>query len=267
MKRSRVTQSVEAGDCVEKMAALNPGIIDLALCDPPYNLGMDYDAYDDNRDHEEYLRWTRSWLAEVTRALHKHGTLWIFCPDEWVSEIDLLARRKFQFYKRRHVIWAFTFGQANQKNFSRSHAHILYLTKTKTRFTFNDAVLRVPSARQLVYKDKRQNPAGKLPDDTWMLLREQLEPYLTPDKDTWLESRICGTFRERRKHSPNQIPVPLMERLVLATSNPGDLVLDPFCGTGSSGVACAKRGRNYLAFDLSKECVRQSRQRIQEALA
>lgn len=256
------TQQVVHADCVGQCEKLAGGSVHLAIADPPYNQGQPYDAYEDSKPYDEYLDWTRRWLGAVRRVLHRHGALWVFAPDEWVSEIDLMARKEFKFYKRNHVVWYFTFGQAQQGKFTRSHCHLLWLTATKTRFTFNPEGLRVPSARQAVYGDKRASPNGKLPDDTWVLHKAHLEPCFSPDMDTWLGSRVCGTFKAREKCSPNQIPVPIMERVVLAASNPGDLVLDPFCGTGSSGIACKLHGRNYLGLDVSKVCVKRAAGRI-----
>jgi DNA modification methylase len=179
--------------------------------------------------------------------------------------VDVLCRRVLGLHRRSWVVWFYTFGVANQKNFSRSHTHILYFTKSKTDFTFNDDAVRVPSARSLVYADRRQNPKGKLPDNTWALLREDLEPYMTPDKDTWLVSRVCGTYKERQKHSSNQVPLPIMERIVLASSNRGDLVLDPFVGTGTTAVACVKHGRRFTGWDISETCVREGWRRVAAA--
>lgn len=260
----KTVQNVSRGDCVEETRKLKQEI-DLAIADPPYNFSQPYDAYDDNKSYREYMAWTEKWLGSVVARMHRHGSLWIFVPDEWVSEVDMLCRQAFALTKQRQVIWAFTFGQRAQKNFTRSHCHLLYMTKTKTKYAFNLDAVAVPSARQLVYNDRRAVASGKPPDDTWMLLRDQLEPYMAPDRDTWLVSRICGTFKERRKHSPNQIPIPIMERIVLACSNPGDLIVDPFCGTGSSGVACKLHGRNYEGFDVSKSAVKAAKARIAAA--
>lgn len=258
------------GDCVKQLSAFTktlpqPQRPSLIIADPPYNMGQPYDAYADNLPYNDYMSWSEDWLYHAAKALTPHGSMWVFCPDEWVSEIDVLCRTKLKLYKRRHVIWAFTFGQRAQNNFTRSHCHLLWLTKTKSKYTFNADAVLVPSARQLKYKDKRAVAAGKPPDATWMLLAAQLEPHMGGDKDVWLESRICGTFKERKKHSPNQIPVPIMARIVAACSNPGELVVDPFAGTGSSGVACAQLGRNWLGFDLSPRCVAESNQRIKKA--
>jgi DNA modification methylase len=253
------------GDCVEGMGLIPDGSVDLVTADSPYNIGMRYDHYDDRRPQDEFMGWTENWLRQVVRILNDTGSLYIFAPDEWVSDVDVLCRRVLGLHRRSWVVWFYTFGVANQKNFSRSHTHILYFTKSKTDFTFNDDAVRVPSARSLVYADRRQNPKGKLPDNTWALLREDLEPYMTPDKDTWLVSRVCGTYKERQKHSSNQVPLPIMERIVLASSNRGDLVLDPFVGTGTTAVACVKHGRRFTGWDISETCVREGWRRVAAA--
>lgn len=265
-KKAVPTQVATKADCVTAMEGLKYRP-ELLICDPPYNFGMPYDAYKDSKSHTEYLAWTRKWVGTAAAVLDPHGALWIFAPDEWVSEIDVMAKREFKLYKRQHVIWAFTFGQKCSKKFTRSHCHLLHLTKSKTKFTFNADALKVPSARQLVYKDKRAVSSGKLPDDTWMLLESQMRPFMGRDRDVWLESRICGTFKERKKHSPNQIPVPVMERIVLACSDEGERVVDPFAGTCSSAIPCVRHGRNWEGFDLSRTCVTAGNKRIAQERA
>ncbi len=256
---------VVAGDCVKYLTGLarKPNLI---VADPPYNYGQDYDYGGDNLKFDEYLDWTKQWLAAAAKALDRYGSMWVFAPDEWVSEIDLFCRKELSFTRRSWVVWYYTFGVANQLNFSRSHTHVLYFTAKKTKFTFNADAIRVPSARQLVYNDRRQAAGGKLPDNTWVLVRQQLTDLFAADMDTWLESRICGTFKERKPHSPNQLPEPVVERIVLATSNPGDLVVDPFVGTGTTGTVAIRHGRDFAGCDLSKTCVVESVARIQRAL-
>lgn len=261
MSRSKPTTQVAVrGDCVKIVNGLKAKGQEIALgiLDPPYNINQPYDAHKDDLTYDQYMAWASQWVGAVYDGLASHGSMAIFVPDEWVSEIDMLCKRQCGMIKRRHIIWAFTFGQAAQKNFTRSHCHILLMGKSKTKYTFNKEAVAVPSARQLQYNDKRAMKGGKSPDATWMLLGEQMAPYMTPDTDTWLESRICGTFKERKKHSPNQIPLPIMERLVAACTNPGELVFDGFAGTGGSGVACAKLGRNWIGADISDRCVIES---------
>lgn len=259
------TQKAVHGDCERSLPNLVPrGAADLIVMDSPYNLGRKYHNYDDDRPHPEFIKKVLAWMNCIVDALHEHGSLWVFAPDEWVADA-VTTGNLLGLYRRSWIVWTYTFGVANQKNFSRSHTHILYFTKHRKKFTFNADAIRVPSARQLVYNDKRQNPKGKLPDNTWALLREHLEPYMTPDTDTWLQSRICGTFKERQKHMDNQIPLPMWERIILACSNPGDLVVDPFAGSFGSGEVCVKINRNYLGIDISKPYVQAGSVRLKAA--
>lgn len=262
-KRAAPAFRVVHGDFViQATDALDKGSAHLIIADPPYNIGMVYDAYSDDKTFDQYMEWTNVWLTAAMRALHQHGSLWIFMSDELVSDVDVLCRRTFKLNRRSWVVWYYTFGVSSPSNFARSHTHLLYYTKTKTKFTFNADSVRVPSARQLVYNDKRQNPSGKMPDNVWVLLRDQLEPLFVPDRDTWLQSRVCGTFHERKDHSPNQLPLPLVERIILSCSNPGQLVVDPFVGTGTTGVAAIRHGRRFFGMDISQTCVEQSLARI-----
>ena len=238
-------------------------LANLVIADPPYNLGMDYDAHDDNKPQDEYLAWTRKWLEVVHALSTSDASFWLFMSRQLVSEVDLLAK-DVGWRQRGHVIWYYTFGVNSPKNFTPSHTHLLYYTKQKTNFTFNADCLKVPSARQIKYNDKRAKAGGRLPDDTWILFPEQLSNGFNPAGDVWLQSRVCGTFKARQKVSPNQIPLPIMDRIVQACSNEGDLVLDPFCGTGTTALACLRWRRNCFTCDISKACVDAAKKRLEE---
>jgi site-specific DNA-methyltransferase (adenine-specific) len=264
-RHPQTIQRFVVGDCETKIPAMaQAGLPTLAILDPPYNLGKKYDAYDDCQRVHDFIQWLQVRVACVRQALHDRGTMWLFINDGLVSEVDL-ACKTVGFYKRSHVIWYYTFGVNNKKQFTPSHTHLLYYTKSRNKWTFNPDPVMHPSARQLKYKDKRANPKGRLPDNTWVIFPELLPEGFDPAGDTWLASRVCGTFNERESYSPNQIPLPIMERIVLACSNPGDWVLDPFMGTGTAGVACKKHDRNYLGIDISKVCVEESKQRVENA--
>ncbi len=259
------------GDCVQVLRDMDrkeARPANLIIADAPYNFGHPYDKYLDNIPWSAYIEWTHKWLEAAYDMLHVHGSMFLFYPDELASFVDVFCQQELGLHKRGQIIWAYTFGVCNAagKNFSRSHAHILYYTKTKTKFTFNGWEVAVPSARALRYNDKRANPKGKMPDDIWILRKEQMEEVFTPDQDTWLENRVCGTYKAREKDSPNQIPVPLLDRIVKAASNPGDLVTDPFSGSGSTGVSAATLGRDYIGIDVSKRYLANSRKRIDQAV-
>ena len=139
--------------------------------------------------------------------------------------------------------------------------HLLLRRPTRSRFTFNADAVRVPSARQTTYADRRANPLGKLPDDTWVLRPQEDGRLFRPEDDTWYVSRVCGTFKERGEH-PCQMPEAVLERIVRVASNPGDLVLDPFAGSGTTLAAAKKLGRDYYGIELSENYVERIKDRL-----
>jgi DNA modification methylase len=258
------TQRIHLGDCVAALNRRAPGWAALLAADPPYNIGQGYDSYLDRKTRGEYLAWCSAWMGAAARALDAAGSLWVFCPDQWVSRLDCMAQDAFGFRKVNHVVWAFTFGQAQRRKFTPSHLHLLWLARGE-EYRFHPEAVAVPSAREAVYADPRAKAGGKMPDATWLLHRAEIAAALGPDLDVWLESRVAGTFRERRAHSPNQLPVPLLERVVRACSGPGDRCGDLFAGTGSMGVACRRLGRAFDGWDVSPAAVAAGNERIAAA--
>jgi DNA modification methylase len=272
-------------DCVAALKQLPAGGIDLAFADPPFNIGFDYDVYDDGQDPETYLGWCKQWIGEVHRVLKDDGTFWLAIGDEYAAELKVIAQREIGFRCRSWVVWYYTFGVNCKSKFTRSHAHLFYFVKNETRFTFrgDDLENRIPSARQLVYADKRANPSGRLPDDTWIIapteaqgppfqgvpsaatwvLRPQdLADRFTPAEDTWYFPRVAGTFKEREGFHGCQMPEQLLGRIIRTCSHPGDVVLDPFSGSATTLAVAKKLGRRYLGFDLSPQYVERGRERL-----
>jgi len=188
--------------------------------------------------------------------------------DEFAADLCHVARRKIGFNLRNWIIWHYTFGQQTKKMFAKSHTHILYFTKEKEGFTFNPDAVRVASARQTTYNDKRANSKGKLPDDTWFLRPQEAAPhgYFESTWDTWNESRVCGTFKEREGWHGCQMPIGVLNRIIKASSNVGDVVLDPFNGSGTTIVAAALLDRKYVGIDQSAEYVGYAKKRLEHAL-
>lgn len=250
-------------DCVSGLAKFAAGSIDLAFADPPFNIGYDYDVYDDRREHAAYLDWSRRWIAAVQRILKPHGTFWLAIGDEYAAELKL-ASQELGFDCRSWVVWYYTFGVNCVRKFTRSHAHLFHFVKDPENFTFRcDAPEnRIPSARQLVYGDARANPRGRLPDDTWILRPQDLAGCFTANEDTWYFPRVAGTFKERSGFHGCQMPEQLLGRIVRACSEEGDVVLDPFSGSATTLAVAKKLGRNYLGFDISPEYVARGRERL-----
>jgi site-specific DNA-methyltransferase (adenine-specific) len=161
------------------------------------------------------------------------------------------------------VVWYYTFGVHCKAKFTRSHAHLFYFIKDPKKFTINSNAIAVPSARQLVYGDRRANPAGRMPDDTWILRPQDCPNGFTFEEDTWYFPRVAGTFKERAGFHGCQMPEQLLGRIIKACSHPGDVVLDPFSGSATSLAVAKKLGRSFLGFELSAEYARLGRERIQ----
>lgn len=256
--------SLLAGDCVAGMKKLPAGCIDLAFADPPFNIGYDYDVYDDVKQADDYLAWSRSWGEQVHRLLKPDGTFWLAIGDEFAAELKVLFTRDLHFHCRSWVVWYYTFGVNCRNKFNRSHAHLFHFVKDPERFTFNkeDQRLRVPSARQLVYGDGRANPKGRLPDDTWILRPHDVPDGFAADGDTWYFPRVCGTFKEREGFHGCQMPEQLLGRIILASSRRNELVLDPFAGSGTTLAVAKKLDRHYLGFELSPRYARLAKARL-----
>ena len=251
---------VLTGDCLQHLAGLPAGSVDLAFADPPFNIGYDYDLYDDRRSRASYLTWTEEWLGAVCRVLKPDGSFYVAIGDEFAAEVkvrlDALGLRL-----RNWIVWHYTFGVNCKQKFNRSHAHIFYYVADPKRFTFNADAVRVPSARQTTYADRRANPSGKLPDDTWVLRPQEDGRFFSAHEDTWYVPRVCGTFKERTLH-PCQMPEAVLERIIRVSSNPGDLVLDPFAGSGTTLAVARRLGRRYLGIELSPEYAELVRERL-----
>jgi site-specific DNA-methyltransferase (adenine-specific) len=249
------------GDCIEILADLPPGSVDLVFADPPFNIGYEYDIYDDRRAKADYLAWADRWLAAATRVLKPTGSFFLAIGDEFVAEhkirLDALGLTM-----RNWIVWHYTFGVNCSKKFNRSHAHILYYVCDPKQYTFNPEGVRVPSARMTTYADRRANPVGKLPDDTWVLRPQESDEHFRPDSDTWFVSRVCGTFKERVSH-PCQMPEGVLERIIRVATGPEDVVLDPFAGSGTTLAVAKKLGRNYIGVELSEQYADGVRKRLQ----
>lgn len=286
--------TIVEGDCIARMNAWPEDCLDLVFADPPYNIGFAYDGhYVDQRPDAEYLQWTRDWIDAATRLLKPTGSMYILIGDEYAAEtrVHLKALQKQgKLLFRNWIIWHYTFGQRCKIKFNRSHAHLFYCVGSAAvnartgqpksdlvknpPFTFHYDQVAVPSARMTTYNDVRQNPKGKLPDDTWVLKfpatadwhvrpqDAQEEGHFDPEGDTWYQSRLAGTFKEREQWHPCQLPEALLERIVRCSSNRGDLVFDPFAGSGTTLAVAHKLGRHWLGCELSPEYREKALERI-----
>jgi len=237
--------SIICGDCIETLGKIDQPFADLIFADPPFNIGYKYDKYHDEVASDKYTGWTKDWMTACKKVLKPTGSFYIAIGDDYAANVKIIAD-ELGLFMRNWIIWHYTFGQQTKDKFARSHTHIFYFVNNPKNFTFNDYAVRVPSDRQLIYADKRANPAGKIPDDVWE------------------DSRVCGTFKERTGWHPCQMPEQLLMRIVAASSNAGDCVLDPFVGSGTTAAAARKLQRNYVGIEISADYAKKARQRLKE---
>ncbi len=242
----QLINNIVCSDCVEYLKGIEKSFADLIFADPPFNIGYFYDKYEDTLEKDAYIKWTREWMSECVKVLKNDGTFFIAIGDEYAANVKILAD-ELGLYMRNWLIWHYTFGQQMKNKFSRSHTHIFYFVKDKDNFKFNDEAVRVPSDRQLIYKDKRANPRGKMPDDVWSDF-----------------SRVCGTFKERQGWHPCQMPEDILKRIIAVSTNKNDIVFDPFSGSGTTAAASYMLERNYAGIDISEEYVERSKKRLQK---
>ncbi|MCH8260879.1 MAG: site-specific DNA-methyltransferase [Planctomycetes bacterium] len=232
---------VYVGDCRDVLAFLpDKGSVDLIFADPPFNWDVPYDEWDDGMPRAEYERFTFDWLDACIEALAPHGSLWINIPDDTAAETVLHLKRR-GLTMINWCIWHFRFGQNRTSSFILSKAHVLHFAKNPDDRIWNpDAVLE-PSDRATVYFDRRtmakeNNKGMRVPMDVWY-------------GQYW--GRVQGNNKERRHGHHNQIPEAYLERIIHACSNKGDLVLDPFLGSGTTSTVARALGRRSIGIEYS----------------
>jgi DNA modification methylase len=240
------------GDCLAEMEKMPGNRFRLIFADPPYNEGVDYGSGKkaDSLMPEAYLAECEKWMAECARLLTPDGSLWVMISEDYADHFGMLLRQA-GLHRRRWVVWHETFGNCSSdlSNFSRCARHLFYVVRDPSNFIFNGVSVRVKSARQTKYRDKRASAGGKSPDNVWAF------------------PRIVGNASERTPGLATQLPVKMLERIVLACSDPGDNVLDPFCKTGTTGEACIKTGRIFTGIEKNSRTVTLGQQRLKVASA
>jgi site-specific DNA-methyltransferase (adenine-specific) len=240
-----VTAMIEliAEDAIGAMAALPTASVDLLIADPPYNLGKDYGNNRDEKAWSEYESFTRAWVSEAARLLKPTGSLYAFMGVRFIGRLQLLLEEDFGLLFNGWITWHYTQGMGRKRGFSPRHEDILYFTGGP-EFTFNLDPVRVPQK----YYRRRNNMTGANPGDVWQF------------------SHVHYCSAERQPH-PTQKPEALIERIVRASSNAGDLVLDPFVGSGTTARVAAVLGRRCIGIDVNPDYVAMARARLAEPFA
>jgi DNA modification methylase len=255
---------VYVGDCRSVLGMIPEcaaGAVDLVFADPPFNWNRAYDKWDDDLPDDEYLAFTYKWLDACLAALSARGSLWVNIPDDWAAQIVVHLKSRGM-HMVNWCIWHYRFGQNTRRRFISSKAHALYFARSRaTREddpergrTWNPLDVLEVSDRRSIYFDARTESK-----------RDGIPPGMRLPMDVWYGrywGRIQGNNKERMPDHDNQLPEVYLERVIRACSNQGDLVLDPFLGSGTTGVMARALGRRFIGVEYSDANARRAFDRI-----
>ena len=237
------------GDCLEGMKRIPDESVHLIITDPPFNIGKEYNSpYKDQISKEEYLNWCKEWLSNCIRILKKNGSLYLFNYPENNAYLMPFLDEKILF--KRWMTWHYPTNTGHSKyNFTRTQHSILFYTKSKkqSECTFNKDCIaepyRNPTDKRIQERIKNGSK-GKTPYDVFKF------DYNGEDM---IEMNIVKNVNKDKTEHVCQLPVKLVDIFVKASSHKGEIVFDPFIGSGTVAVSAKKNGRKYLGFELSPD--------------
>lgn len=240
-------------DCVQALRLLPPGLVDLTVTSPPYNIGKEYETI---TEVEKYIAWCTEWISGIASASGKSASFWLnvgYLPVPSRGKavpISYLLWNKVPLFLLQEIVWNYAAGVASRKSFSPRNEKFLWYVKNQDSYTFNLDDVRDPNVKYPNQKKNgklRCNPLGKNPTDVWEFAK------VTSGKDR--------ASPERTAH-PAQFPIAVIDRIVRACSNSGDVILDPFMGSGTTAeVACAT-DRFVLGFEIERNYIEIAEKRI-----
>lgn len=244
----------------EKMMYVQDASVDLIVTSPPYNIDIRYGnktangkvleskgiKYDDKMDEVEYRKMLETVFSECKRVLKPKGSIWINIKNRCIDGVILppfwIQDYFSDMYLKNLIIWNFDWGGSTNKRFAPRYEFVFWFVKDKHNYTFNLDDVKVPA---LNYRPDRYKTQMKNPTDVWRI------------------SMVSGNFEERTAH-PSQYPEELVERIILSGTDKGDVVLDPFMGSGTTAVVAKKLGRHYLGYETVPEYCAIAEKRLQK---
>jgi site-specific DNA-methyltransferase (adenine-specific) len=257
---SRGGSTLWRADVAELLADLPDGSVDLVVTDPPYAIGRaDWDEF---ASLDAYVDWCDGWLAEIARVLAPHGSAYVCGFSEILADVKARSARRFA--GCRWLIWYYRNKANLGRDWGRSHESILHLRQSRdvridvdaVRIPYNDHTKKYPERVQAVSSQYGRGVRR----DRW-----EPHPLGAKPRDVLEIPVICNGTAERTHH-PTQKPEALIERLLLASSRPGDLVVDPFVGSGTTAVVAERLGRRWIAGDADASHVGLTRERLDAAV-
>lgn len=229
-------------NCIKALKKIPSNSIDLIFADPPYNIGKDFGNNKDKwNSTKEYIDWCKLWIDECFRVLKDNGTFYFMTATQFMSYLDVYVSENYNVISR--IIWSYdSSGVQSKKMFGSLYEPILMCTKSKISkytFNYNDIMVEAKTGAKRKLIDYRK----KIPT-----------PYNTKKVpgNVWNFNRVRFKMEEYENH-PTQKPEKLLERIILASSNENDIILDPFSGTFTTSATAVKLNRKAIGIELNDE--------------
>jgi site-specific DNA-methyltransferase (adenine-specific) len=245
-----IVNKIIQGDSLELMKKIPDNSVDVTFADPPFNLRKKYNSYYDKHDVDKYLAWCKEWLFEMVRITKPTGSIFVHNIPKWLIYFGSYLNEIAIF---RHWIAWDAMGSPLGKTLLPNHYGILYYVKSD-KFKFYDIRMLHKRCRNCRYI--LQDYGGK---------KNQMHPFGPLVSDVWTDIHRIR-HKKRRDEHPCQLPIHLLERLLLMSSDEGDIVLDPFIGTGTTAVAAKKLGRKFIGIDIDPTYVEISKKNLEKAV-
>ena len=235
------------GDCLRVLRDFPDNSVDIAFADPPFNLGKKYNNVKDTLDLQEYLDWCEQWIGELVRVTKPTGSIFLHNIPKWLTYYTTTLNKIAHF--KHWISWDAPTAPMG-KTLQPAHYGILFYAKESDKNKFYE----------IRYPHKRCRKCGYLHKD-YGGKKEMLHPFGPLLSDVWTDIHRIKHNKYRDDH-PCQLPVHLLERLILMSTDEGDIVLDPFSGTGTTALAARRLGRNFIGIELDKEYVQISKEKL-----
>lgn len=249
---NKLFNKVIHGDCLKILKKIPDNSIDMTFADPPFNLNKKYSKYNDSKDKKNYLYWCSNWITEMVRITKPTGAIFIHNIPRWLIYYTEYLN-KIAYFK--HWISWDSGGMPIGKTLLPNHYGILYYTKSQSYKDFKFYDIRYPHPKCRVCNAFLKDYGGK---------KHKAHGFGPLLSDVWSDIHRIRHKKRRNEH-PCQLSIPLLERLILMTTDENDIVLDPFIGTGTTAVAAKQMGRKYIGIEIDPNYVKIARKNIKEA--
>ena len=237
------------GDCLESFKLIPDNSVDMTFADPPFNLKKKYASYKDNLEFQAYLNWCEQWIAEMVRVTKPSGSIFLHNIPKWLTFYATYLNKKAHF--KHWISWDAPTAPMG-KSLQPAHYGILFYTKEAKGAKINE----------LRYPHKRDRKQGFLLKD-YGGKKYMLHPFGPLVSDVWTDIHRIKHNRKRDPH-PCQLPIHLLDRLILLTTDANDIVLDPFSGTGTTAISAKRLGRRYIGLELDAKYVEVANNKLEK---